>query len=202
MSPAHVPGWPEQKRAKAALVDEWLSPCWWKTRRWTQSGILAQSRCARWFEHRPSLDAQIWEAVPGGRARRSFPLPWCTAGGPTCSHASKRQFRKRWLLGLSRIYYLAVLVPSLSNLCLNLLLRWDGVTAHPVFNGLPSAMPPEEDCHLHQWKRDNVIAALRDHRKFLAAGNLVWGGNPLQSLTVSAELLCWKEAAISVFVCV
>ena len=74
--------------------------------------------------------------------------------------------------------------------------------AHPVFHGLPSAMPPEYDGHPNQWKREMVITALRDHRQLLAAGNLFWGGNPLQNLTASAELLCWKEAAISVFGCV
>ena len=83
-----------------------------------------------------------------------------------------------------------------------LLLRWDGVTAHAVFDGLVSAMPPEEEGYRHQWKRDKVITALRDHNKLFAAGNLFWGGNPLRNLTAAAELLCWKEAAISVFGCV
>lgn len=76
------------------------------------------------------------------------------------------------------------------------------MTAHPVFDGLLSAMPPEEDGHLNQWKREKVTAALRDHRKLFAAGNLFWGCNPLQNVTAAAELLCWNEAAISVFGCV
>ena len=82
------------------------------------------------------------------------------------------------------------------------MLRWDGVTAHAVFDGILSAMPPDEEGYQHQWKRDMVISALKDNNKLLAAGNILWGGNPLQNLTAAAELLCWKEAAISVFGCV
>ena len=71
------------------------------------------------------------------------------------------------------------------------------MTAHAVFDGILSAMPPDEEGHRHQWKRDLVISALRDNNKLIAAGNIFWGGNPLQSLTAAAELLCWKEAATS-----
>ena len=76
------------------------------------------------------------------------------------------------------------------------------MTSHAMFGDLQSAMPPEVEGHSHQWKRDNVREALACSGKLSAVGNLFWGGNPLLNLTAAAELLCWKEAAISVFGCV
>ena len=122
---------------------------------------------------------------------------WLAAGGPACSRVSEQRFRKRGLLGPS--LFSIVLFEIVLVLVLVLILpRWDGVTSHAMFGDLQSAMPPEVEGRSHQWKRDSVRAALVRGGKLTAAGNLFWGGNPLQNMTASAELLCWKEASLSV----
>ena len=69
------------------------------------------------------------------------------------------------------------------------------MTAHEMFRDLATAMPPEDRGHEHRWRRADVLASLRAAGSHWAAGNVFWGGNPIQNITAAAELLCWGEAA-------
>ena len=129
--------------------------------------------------------------LPTSWSRRARWL--CAAGGMTWSPMSVRRSTGRGLLSsFMRVLFGIVSQPAA--------LRWEGVTAHEIFEDLAAAMPQKDQGHGHRWGRADVIASLRAAGSYFAAGNVFWGGNPIHNITATAELLCWGEAATLVLV--